>query len=127
MMLQLQRDADRHVSLTTWECARSSPGGAMPDGDWLPIAVPGTVASALAAAGRWTIDDPLDADADDWWFRTEFPRPETLGKCHLRFDGLATLAEVWLNDEPLLTSRNMFRGHRIDVTERLRDVNRVTV
>ena len=63
--------------------------------DWLPAAVPGTVAAALEASGRWNWDQPVDIDAHDWWFRTSFPMPELpAGQlCHLSFDGLATLAE----------------------------------
>ena len=127
MAQPLQSDPDLHLSLMTWECCATSSGSDEPDADWLPIAIPGTVATSLAAAGRWNIDQPLDADASDWWFRTEFPRPDASGPWRLRFDGIATLAEVHLNDEPLLTSRNMFRGHCALVTDRLEATNRLTI
>ena len=129
MAQPLQSDPNLHLSQMTWGCCAASPGSDEPDADadWLPIAIPGTVAGALAAAGRWNIDQPLDADASDWWFRTEFSRPAARGPWRLRFDGIATLADVFLNDEPLFTSRNMFRGHRVDVTDRLRATNRLTI
>lgn len=92
---------------------------------WNEARVPGTVASALhgdLAAAR-------DYDAEDWWYRCTFAAPAgAAGRRHfLRFDGLATLAQVWLNGEPVLASRNMFVGHRVDVTRRLRDVNQLVI
>ena len=37
----------------------------------------------------------------------------------LRFDGLATIAQAWLNGTPVLQSANMFTGWAVDVTEPL--------
>ena len=37
----------------------------------------------------------------------------------IRFGGLATLAEVWLDGERILTSENMFHEHVLDVSGRL--------
>lgn len=62
--------------------------------------VPGTVAEE-------------NADASDWWYRTSFDAEP--GRRTLRFDGLATLAQVWLNGERILESDNMFRQYRVDV------------
>lgn len=97
--------------------------------DWLAAAVPGTVASALQAKGRWDWAQPVDIDASDWWFRTTFQAPDRdLGTpCDLCFDGLATLAEVWLNGELLLTTDNMFRAYRVDVSSRLRAENELAI
>jgi beta-mannosidase len=88
---------------------------------WLPAQVPGTVASSLAAVGAWNLDQPLDADAHDWWYRTAFPAPTTPG--HLCFAGLATLTEVWLNGKLVLTSDNMFRTYRIDIGTHIQPQN----
>src|SRR6185503_12059805 len=54
-------------------------------------------------------------DAEDWWFRCRFPAPASLpgDRLILGFDGLACVAEVWLNGEPLLNSDNMFAAHEI--------------
>lgn len=91
---------------------------------WRAAAVPGTVARALVLDGSI----PHDLDAHDWWYRCTFAAPQPrLGRQWLRFDGLATLAQVWLNGEPLLDSSNMFLAHRVDVTARLRDVNHLAI
>src|SRR5882724_2547503 len=67
--------------------------------DAIPAVVPGTVATALNAAGNWDFNRPADLDAHDWWYRTTFAAPDRGDgrPCRLAFDGLATLAEVWLN------------------------------
>lgn len=108
-----------------WALAPGGPDGSAPDGSaWSPIAAPMPVAAALAAAGVWSLDGPArDFDRECWWYRCVFDRPEGLGDgaaCTLGLDGLATLAAAWLNGEPLLDSRNMFRAHALAVGERLR-------
>ena len=115
-----------------WQLA-AAPAGACdhPDAlpglalEWRDARVPGTAASSL----HGDIGTERDYDADDWWYRCTFAAPAASGgrRHWLRFDGLATLARVWLNGEPLLESRNMFRGHRVEVTERLRDVNQLVI
>ena len=85
---------------------------------WRPATVPCTVASARRALGDWSLDGPVERfDARDWWFRTEVELPPAAdGERHLLcFDGLATLAEVWLDGEPLLASSSMFVAHRVPV------------
>lgn len=92
--------------------------------DWLPAVVPGTAASALRSAGRWSLDDRRDFDADDWWYRWRFgPRPDSV----LRLDGLATIADVWLNGQHLLHSDNMFHAHRIPVGALPGDANELLI
>jgi beta-mannosidase len=123
------------VPLHAWECCSTPPGAvAHPkqlgeDRDWMPATVPGTVASALQGDGRWALGQPLDADDKDWWFHTQFRKTAALANrpLFLHFDGLATLAEVWLNGEPLFDSTNMFRTHRIDVSSRLQATNDLTI
>lgn len=82
--------------------------------DWLPAAVPGTAAGALRAAGRWDFSQNRDFDAEDWWWRVRFHAEP--GRAVLGFDGLATLAEAWLDGTPILASDNMFRSHEVPVT-----------
>jgi len=75
---------------------------------WREIGAPSTVARALRALGCLEAEAHR-LDADDWWFRLHFDAdsmPPGARRC-LRFAGLATLAQVWLNGEALFESRNM--------------------
>ncbi|HEX3699069.1 MAG TPA: hypothetical protein VHV27_00190 [Phenylobacterium sp.] len=80
--------------------------------DWIPARAPGAVAQALEAAGLWRRDQPLALAGQDAWYR--LPLPET-GRRTLCFDGLATLAEVWLDEAPVLSSASMFLPVQADV------------
>lgn len=95
-----------------WEIGPVAPGAAAP-AQWLPIGAPQPLAAALAAAGQWSLDGPArDFDAEDWCYRVAFDAdPGTAWT--LGLDGLATLAEVRVNGELVLESRNMFRAHRV--------------
>ncbi|MGZ5084524.1 MAG: glycosyl hydrolase 2 galactose-binding domain-containing protein, partial [Usitatibacter sp.] len=70
---------------------------------WEDAVVPGTVAAAI----HDDVDDEGDYDADDWWYRTTFARPDCPAgtRYHLSFEGLATIAQVWLNGSVILSSR----------------------
>ncbi len=98
----------------------SSPSGLPRDGG-TPLGdrddvVPGTVATALGPAG---ISDHPDYDDYDWWYVRELPSIDRRdARARLRFDGLATLAEVWLDDQRVLVSDNMFTGYLVDITDR---------
>lgn len=114
---------------------------------WLDAEVPGTVASSLRRAKQWSWDDRRDFDAEDFWYRTTFaspaeareaepsepslqggsgeaprreaPRPPT----YLVFHGLATLCDVFLNGEKILTSENAFQREEVEVSAKLRPEN----
>lgn len=95
---------------------------------WPTAVVPGTVASALA--GEVGLDAHTDYDARDWWYQATFADPREGSDerpVALRFDGLATLAEVWLNGESILESTNMFTAHVVDITDLLEAENRLTI
>ena len=49
-------------------------------------------------------------DAHDWWFRAELPADVAGTLC---LDGIATVADVFLDGEPLITTTGMFRAHRV--------------
>lgn len=117
----------RSEALDAWTVARSAAGAIADPADaayadlrWLPATVPGTVAGALRAAGEWSEDAPADLDADDWWFHTEFTAAAGAGL--LQLDGLATVADVWLNGAHVLFSDDMFHAHevRVDLAARNR-------
>jgi beta-mannosidase len=101
-----------------WTVVSTAPGAAAVPGDlpaiFEPVAatVPGTVAAALAAAGRWSLDAPTPLHDRDWWWRT---RLDLTGRRILRFEGLATVAEVFLDGTKVLTSESMFLAHEIEV------------
>jgi beta-mannosidase len=86
---------------------------------WLPAQVPGTAASALREAGLWSVGQEDDFDHRDWWFRTSFdalPAAER-EELALSLDGVATVAEVYLNGDRVLESESMFAAHEIPLTE----------
>ncbi len=80
-------------------------GAAQPE--WIACPGPMTAAAALRTAGKWSASSARDFDAEDWWFRCRFTPPSDAAAI-LRFDGLATVADAWLNDTHLLHSENMF-------------------
>jgi beta-mannosidase len=116
-----------------WEFTSSEPnaisdpsGLALGGGVWTPADVPCTVASALRAQGLWSVDEqPRRFDADDWWFRTTFRSDAHDPAVHtwLCLDGLATVADVWLNGTRLLESRGMFTPHECRLDAVLRPEN----
>ena len=85
----------------------------------IACAVPGSVAAALARAGRLDVSAPPDLDAHDAWLRTRLPEALPEGARHLVFEGLATLCDVWLDGAHVLHSENMFRPVELSRTEPL--------
>ncbi|MEK6749612.1 MAG: glycoside hydrolase family 2 protein [Pseudomonadota bacterium] len=94
--------------------------------DWLPALVPGTVAQSLQATGRWRLGQEMDFDAQDWWYVGTFSAVAHPG-ARLRFEGLATLAEVYLNGTLVLQSQNMFTAYDIDIGEWVREQNELAI
>jgi len=88
------------------------------DVDWMAAAVPGDVHSTLLAHGA--IADPYYSTNDQlcrwveqkiWVYRTMFDAPDDCGgnaRVFLRFAGLDTLAEVFVNGVSVAVSNNMF-------------------
>ncbi len=75
------------------------------------------------------MQNPPDIDAQDWWYRTTFAAESRTDNelFELCFDGLASLAEVWLNGELVLSTNNMFRTYRVDVDRSLKDENELVI
>jgi len=118
-----------------WEAAESEPGScadprALDQLAWRPALVPGGAADVLRAAG---VPAPQVAaaplDARDWWFRRQLTAaPAAPGEqLVLVFEGLATVAEVYLNGARILTSESMFARSAVDVTELLRAENELAI
>jgi beta-mannosidase len=90
---------------------------------WHPAQVPGVVQTDLL--NNHLIPDPFDRDNEfrlqwigltDWEYQTVFQADAaSLGHDHidLVFDGLDTLADVYLNDQAILHTDNMFRHWRV--------------
>jgi beta-mannosidase len=90
--------------------------------EWHPAQVPGVVHTDLLRAHL--IPDPFDRDNEfhlqwigltDWEYQTTFQVDSAdLGHDHvdLVFDGLDTFADVYLNDQAILSPDNMFRQWR---------------
>lgn len=79
--------------------------------DWIDGRAPGTLAQALEAAGRWRRDSPEPLDDKDAWWRLTLPQA---GRRRLVFEGLATCAELWLDEAPLAASSSMFQPLEVE-------------
>ncbi|MCM8739283.1 glycoside hydrolase family 2 protein [Azospirillum sp. A1-3] len=96
-----------------WTLTASAPGGSDNGAEGIPAPVPGTAAQALQAAGLWSAEDPAPLHDKDVVYRT---RLTGHGPRILRFHGLATIAEVRLDGERILTSDSMYLAHEVPVT-----------
>src|SRR6267378_4787369 len=91
---------------------------------WYAASVPGCVHTDLL--NNKLIDDPFYRDNEkklqwigktDWEYQTTFNvAPDILARDNidLVFEGLDTYANVFLNDEPLISTDNMFRTWRVN-------------
>jgi len=105
------RSGERVESLAGWSWlatpadAAAAPADLPEAGDWQEAAVPGTVAGTLRSLGR--LDD-ASAEAigqQDHWYRTRLTEPLN-GR--LRFEGLATVTEIWVGGAKQADSASMF-------------------
>jgi len=95
--------------------------------DWFPVEVPGEVHLALLHAGK--IPDPFVGENElevqwvaetDWEFEGIINLPQVISnqeKIWLHFDGLDTLAEIWLNVSFLGETQNAFRSYQWEVKD----------
>jgi len=87
--------------------------------------VPGTIAMAVNGSPPQCWSPDIDYDNYDWWYQHDFEVKKTdlKQKKHLCFDGLATLCDIWLNNEKILTTDNMFRAYRVEISHLIRESN----
>ena len=106
--------------------------------EWSAATVPGNIQSDLEAARQlkplwYGAGDPrlYDVARKDWWYRKDFPVPNTLAghRLTLVFDGVDHECEVWLNGRQVGRNAGMFRRFWFDVTELIRPgkLNRLAV
>lgn len=98
--------------------------------EWLPAQVPGTVHQDLMNQGK--LENPFFGmneekvqwvEKENWLYRTVFQVDSAQlarGAAELRFEGLDTYADVYLNGSLLLKSDNMFVGYTLPVKPVLR-------
>jgi len=122
-VLSLQAQTNSRQLNSGWEFRALNPAGRAELSEWRPAQVPGVVQTDLFAAHL--IPDPFYGNNEsrlqwigltDWEYRTTFQvDAASLQHEHLDliFDGLDTFAEVFLNDQPILTADNMFRRWRV--------------
>lgn len=99
--------------------------------NWYPATVPGVVHTDLMA--NKVIEDPFFrlnergvqwVDKEDWIYETVFsltPDMREKANIDLLFKGLDTYADVYLNDQKILTADNMFREWRIGIKSFLQE------
>ena len=95
--------------------------------DSIPATVPGCIHTDLMSAGLIR-DISIDGkEQDQFWIWKTDSQYSTLLKQdasptqkHLVFQGLDTIATIELNDNVVLTTKNMHRSYRLDVTELLK-------
>lgn len=99
--------------------------------NWYPASVPGTVQTDLMRNG--IIEDPYFRlnergiqwiDKEDWIYETQFALDEGVfekNNIRLNFKGLDTYADVYLNNEKILSTDNMFREWTVNVKSVVND------
>ncbi len=120
-------DTKRHYLDGKWELCFTMPDGKAMKGT---VNVPGNIEPELASLGL--IDDYLPGDyefataefcaVDDWTYTRYFDAPQgnPTWEKFLVFEGIDTLADIYLNGEHVLYCNNMHMVHRLDVTKLLR-------
>jgi beta-mannosidase len=80
---------------------------------------PFTIASALRSKGLFDLERGTARrfDGEDYWLRTTVAAPDVDDgdELALVFEGLATLADVWLDGAPVLASESMFVAHDVPI------------
>ena len=113
---------------------RNDPSGitkiSLPDS--IPAQVPGCIHTDLMSAGIIK-DISIDGkEQDQFWiwktdseYSTSIKQDTSPGNKNLIFQGLDTIAKVFVNNELVLETKNMHRSYRLDITKQLQsgDIN----
>lgn len=103
------------------------PNKSIKPGKWFPATVPGTIHTDLL--NNKLIDDPYYSDNEtkldwiskqDWMYKIEFDfNPKKAKNYKLVFEGLDTIADVYLNDKKIASTQNMFLKYSFGVNKYL--------
>ncbi len=94
-----------------------------PGPNWMVCSMPAQVHDVLLAHGR--IQDPMQVGAAekclwvserDWVYRRQFPLESLADRTFLRFEGLDTIADVYLNGQLIGTHQDIYLPLEIDVS-----------
>ncbi|MGE5680734.1 MAG: glycoside hydrolase family 2 protein, partial [Bacillota bacterium] len=97
---------------------------------WYDASIPGTIHTDLFNSG--IIAEPFYADNElhlqwidqcDWIYKLNFDLPKDFDKdkpVFLVFEGLDTIADIFLNSSSIASTDNMFRSYRFDITSKLK-------
>jgi beta-mannosidase len=102
----------------------------------IPASVPGNVELDLLAAG--IIDNPevgnniydlRKYESFQWWYFREFDTPKTEPgeQVEIVFEGLDCFGTVWINDQLVGETDNMFIEHRFNITDLLKKQGKNTI
>ncbi len=102
---------------------------------WMRTEVPSSIFTSLMGAGL-IARDQIDTHPErfdwvsekGWIYRRSFDVPNEIGNCgrvELVFDGLDTIANIWLNGKLIGKTNNMFIPHRFDITGQVKAAENV--
>ena len=108
------------IAHADWFVCELAPGLAVTPGDlealgatWHHAPVPGTAAAAMLASGMHPSGSELDGM--DWWWRCDVLALPGVERYQLQVDGVATIWEIWLDDDRILHGDNMYLGQTIEL------------
>ncbi|MFN4010650.1 MAG: glycosyl hydrolase 2 galactose-binding domain-containing protein [Pannonibacter sp.] len=104
----------------TYAGEAATPADLPADLDWLPATAPGTVAGAFADLGAFSASEPFALQDKDFWYRTDVTA-KAGARCRLRFEGLATLTDVFWNGRLVARSDSMFETLEVEVEAGVRN------
>ena len=124
---QSKKDLEYNSLVNHWEFSQKG------DSIWKPATVPGTVQTDLLNLGEiahpfiGTNEDSIQWISEkNWTYKTQVSVSEEKllkSKHFLRFEGLDTYADIYLNDSLIIKTNNAFRSWEVDVSDVLKVAN----